>query len=593
MSAITDSHPLPGRFQALVFVLKTRLLQTHRFLREAGKAPERHPHGHLLAGTPVIAEVRIELWNQVTADEFPLTAGKVANLRSAARALHALEIPAKATFSFWRQVGRTSRRRGFTEGRELREGCIVPAMGGGLCQLSGALHLAALKAGLEVVERHAHSRVVPGSTAEQGTDATLFWNYVDLRFRADFPWRMEVELDASHLIVRIRAAVPLPTASRTAPSEEKTSRTAVHGDCLSCGQTSCFRHPAATRDHAPALGHSTFLLDARWPEFDRWCAGHSRPGDRWVTPLDGQRWKKPQYAWHPPAGITTCHHPWRTLQRSWKQRRLPGQGAARQRALLEADAAMAADFARDIDPACRHLVVPIHLLPHLWRLGVFGGRTFDVLAHRWPLAELEARLDEAAAHHPVSPTLADFRAPADLIDLENTALARAARIITPHHEIARWAGQRAWLIDWEMPDPLLQAAAPSGPMRLFLPCSALGRKGIHEIAAALRISPAKLLILGKAREGGETDPLRGIDWEPAGLADLASCHALLLPAWVEHQPRLALRALSSGIPVIATRACGLPDHPLLRVLDRPDAGGLAAAIDALRPRPASIPAAHA
>jgi glycosyltransferase involved in cell wall biosynthesis len=46
---------------------------------------------------------------------------------------------------------------------------------------------------------------------------------------------------------------------------------------------------------------------------------------------------------------------------------------------------------------------------------------------------------------------------------------------------------------------------------------------------------------------------------------------LILPAWVEHQPRIALRALSAGIPVIATRACGLASHPLLTEIDQPDA----------------------
>ncbi len=86
-------------------------------------------------------------------------------------------------FSFWRHVGRPTRGRGFADGRELREGCIVPSVGGGFCQLSNALYAAALDAGCEIVERHAHSRRVPGSMAEAGRDATVFWNYVDLRFR--------------------------------------------------------------------------------------------------------------------------------------------------------------------------------------------------------------------------------------------------------------------------------------------------------------------------------------------------------------------------------------------------------------------------
>ena len=78
--------------------------------------------------------------------------------------------------------------RGFVKGRELREGCIIPNVGGGLCQVSNALYDAALQAGHEIVERHAHTQVIAGSLAEQGRDATVFWNYVDLRFRSERPF---------------------------------------------------------------------------------------------------------------------------------------------------------------------------------------------------------------------------------------------------------------------------------------------------------------------------------------------------------------------------------------------------------------------
>jgi glycosyltransferase involved in cell wall biosynthesis len=47
-----------------------------------------------------------------------------------------------------------------------------------------------------------------------------------------------------------------------------------------------------------------------------------------------------------------------------------------------------------------------------------------------------------------------------------------------------------------------------------------------------------------------------------------------MPAWIEHEPRLALLALASGIPVIATNACGLPNHPLLTLVPEGDAAAL-------------------
>ena len=75
--------------------------------------------------------------------------------------------------------------------------------------------------------------------------------------------------------------------------------------------------------------------------------------------------------------------------------------------------------------------------------------------------------------------------------------------------------------------------------------------------------------LGRATEG-TADPFKEISCSPGTRADLAAARLLILPAWIEHQPRLALLALASGIPVIATEACGLPEHQLLHTLSSPD-----------------------
>lgn len=75
----------------------------------------------------------------------------------------------------WQALVFLAKTRGFTTVRELREGCLVPAIGAGLCQLSGLLYQAVLNTALEIVKRHAHSRVIPGSSAEQNLDATVFW----------------------------------------------------------------------------------------------------------------------------------------------------------------------------------------------------------------------------------------------------------------------------------------------------------------------------------------------------------------------------------------------------------------------------------
>lgn len=572
-------HHEPTRGEALSFFLKSRVFIARRWLREIGKRPSLHPRGTAFQDMPVAGEAKSPLWSQVSAAEFPLTAGKVQNLRVACARLDGTEVPAGGIFSFWKQLGRTTRVAGFTEGRELRSGCLVPNLGGGLCQLSGLLHHAALQAGLEVIEKHEHSRMLPGTVLEPERDATVFWNYVDLRFKASFPWRLEAKLTSTHLVVSIccdKGATAVPD-SAVSPADGVPMRAAADGDCLTCGVTSCFRHPSAVHAHAPAGAHTVFLLEGLWPEFDTWCGLHSRPGDRWLTPLDGHRWKRPNYAWNPPPGAQIRHATWQTLRRSWRQRGCPPQGAVRQRFLLAAQRDLAHELARKVDPQARHLVVSQTLLPHLWLAGHLGGRTFDVLVNRWPLAALQAHLDEAAKRHPASGTLADFRADPALLRAEAEALAAAARIVTPHRAIAASFGARAILLDWNTPsDPQPRANLPE-TVRWLLPSSALGRKGIHELVAALEEVGGELLVLGRAREG-TGDPLERISFRQASLEDLPHCAAVVMPAWIEHEPRIALRALACGIPVIASNVCGLPTHPGLTEIEPGDVDALKAAM---------------
>lgn len=89
-------------------------------------------------------------------------------------------------FSFWHLVGKPDRARGYREGRALVANQLKSEVGGGLCQLSGLLYLLTLKAGLTILERHAHSHdIYTDSTrfAPLGSDATVVYGYKDFRFQ--------------------------------------------------------------------------------------------------------------------------------------------------------------------------------------------------------------------------------------------------------------------------------------------------------------------------------------------------------------------------------------------------------------------------
>jgi vancomycin resistance protein VanW len=117
--------------------------------------------------------------------DMALQRNKVENLRLAIRHLDGRVLRPGEELSFWRCVGHPTAGRGYLPGLVLVHGRMASAVGGGLCQLSNLLHWMVLHTTMTVVERHHHGydpfpdsgRVVPF-----GSGATVFYNYVDLRF---------------------------------------------------------------------------------------------------------------------------------------------------------------------------------------------------------------------------------------------------------------------------------------------------------------------------------------------------------------------------------------------------------------------------
>jgi hypothetical protein len=561
---------VPSRWDALAFGTKAALFRAARRLREIRGRPARHPLGAALQDAPAVAEIRSPLWSGAgRAQEHGLTAGKIHNLRLALRAIDGVEIPAGAVFSFWRQIGRATRRRGFVAGRELREGCLVASVGGGLCQLSNALYEAALAAGFEIVERHAHSRLVPGSRAAAGRDATVFWNYVDLRFRSRQAFRIEARMTAAELEIRIRGvAVPTAGIVLAFPALRGTAH-----DCVGCAQEQCFRHLPESR--LITKSPTAWLVDACWPEFAALLRDQAGPEDALFLPM---RWPaRARYPWPVTAGGET-RATLLALSRARALRRLPSQGGALPRTMLEYDRRLASAYARRLSHRHTHLVLSQALLPHLWRDGCLQGRSFDVLMERWPLAALQARLDRGLARHPDSPTLGDFRAPDEIIAAEAEALAAAARLYTPHRGVAERFPDRAVRLDWALPEVAAAPRPRMGGRTILFPASPLGRKGAYALRDAIEGLDIDLAVTGKAREQD------GPFWRNAAVRPAVAgawpdpIAAVVLPALVEHQPRALLRAMALGIPVIATAACGLDDGPGVTLVPEDDADALREAL---------------
>lgn len=568
---------LPTRREALLFSLKAVVFRLRRGLYNlSASAPRPLVRQPSDPGFAVVAESRSPLYAEVSPSEWALQAGKVQNLRLAARALDGLFVPPGKVFSFWANVGRATAGRGFVQGRELREGCVIPNVGGGLCQISNALYDAALQAGLEIMERHAHSRQVPGA-AFAGRDATVFWNYVDLRFRANAPFRIAARLSSSELVVRFEAAVGAFPVSVVSPAPVPTEVLFKAESCETCGLADCFRHAAAVA--LPRHAGAAWMVDAFIPEVDGWIAGHRTSEDALLLPLASRPLRLGPYRWTTEGFAAVRQVPWTVAKRSLASRRLANQGAARQRALLAMDEEMARALASHLPPLSAHLSISQNLLPFLWRDGLLGGRTFDVFMTRYPLHEMQSILDRAALAHPESRTLSDFRAPLDLVQLEKEALAAARTWVTSHTALAALAGDRACLLNWKKP----HAAPVARGRSVVFPATTLGRKGAYELREAVSSLSVPLRIGGPVIES--PDFWRDIEVSRTGQNWLEDAAVVVLPAWVEHQPRRLLYALAAGVPVIASDACGLSPAANLTVIPAGDSTALRDALKAVLSAP--------
>jgi VanW like protein len=571
--SIASTLAVPSRWENLIFLAKTKVLQVIRSWQNIWNPELRKwPRAKEASNFPLGAESISDLWVGATEAEWVLQAGKIHNLRQALKHIDGIEIPAGGMFSFWAQVGLPITMRGFTLGRELREGCIIPAVGGGLCQLSNALYDGALKAGLEIVERHAHNQVIPGSLAEINRDATVFWNYVDLRFRVTSPLRIEAIMNDKTLTIRLRTQQTLEMA----PPE--VALTVAHANsCLACGITSCFRQ----QQPRVLTGRTAYLVDDYWPEFDRYIQANRTEQDVLLLPVNGQQVKKANYAWNIGGFHQVSQHRSILLLRAAQSilLRIVRQGAKYQQLLMGQSRYLAKIYGQSLTPDTTHLVVTQSLLPHLWQAGHLRGRSFDVLMTALPMEKIQARLDEAAAKHPQSPTLNNFRVSPEMAMWETAALKQARQILTTHQELGLLWPNKTQILDWVMPIvSTIPAVRVTGKPVLVLPSASLGRRGIYELRAALSGLEVHLIVAGGELEvPGFWD---GYDMEYLPNYEQALMQATIVvsPAWIEHQPRRVLLSIATGIPTIVSKTCGLSDMPELIQVPVGDVAALRSAI---------------
>ena len=251
-------------------------------------------------------------------------------------------------------------------GRELREGCLIPTIGGGLCQLSNALYDLALKCSCEIIERHAHTAVVPGSQAEYGRDATIFWNYVDFRFRPRQSLLIRAVVSKDELLVSFWGKHAIVSISEATP---QSRRSVSLNTCTDCSEVKCFRHvsPIPMRRK-----RSAFLIEECWPEFEEFVRAKKLSQDELFLPFHSHFVRPGRYNWNTNGFSNIVSATSVTAMNSLKTR-LDRGGEHKIASQLVGSETLAEYYSRRLSIDVSHVHVAQTLLPFLWRRGDLGG----------------------------------------------------------------------------------------------------------------------------------------------------------------------------------------------------------------------------
>lgn len=122
---------------------------------------------------------------------------KIINLKIAIKKLDGLIIYPGQTFSYWRQIKKPTRNKGYVEGMILHKGTVITGLGGGLCQLSNLIYWITLHTPLTVIERWRHSYdVFPDFNRTQpfGSGATCAYPNIDLQIKNNTKSKFQLSL---------------------------------------------------------------------------------------------------------------------------------------------------------------------------------------------------------------------------------------------------------------------------------------------------------------------------------------------------------------------------------------------------------------
>ena len=130
-------------------------------------------------------------------------AGRSTNIRLASSKVDSVLLMPGQEFSFNNATGKITLAAGYKNAPVIVKGELQEGVGGGVCQVSTTLYNSVLYAGLDVVQRRAHS--IPSSYVSIGRDAAVAYGSLDFVFRNshDYPVYIKAFVSGNKVTARI------------------------------------------------------------------------------------------------------------------------------------------------------------------------------------------------------------------------------------------------------------------------------------------------------------------------------------------------------------------------------------------------------
>ena len=129
---------------------------------------------------------------------------RINNIKITCKRISDTIVKSDEEFSFCDVVGQPSSDDGYKEAHAFVNGKLTNAIGGGNCQVSTTIYNAAKEIdGVEITERHEHDK--PVGYIEMGKDATVAYDYLDLKFENhnDFDLKLKAYIKNDKVCVDI------------------------------------------------------------------------------------------------------------------------------------------------------------------------------------------------------------------------------------------------------------------------------------------------------------------------------------------------------------------------------------------------------